>query len=72
MKRCITGSISALAHLAVPDADARARNELGERVANGVDRFDAVVQVVDLAAAVEFGGDRALHDRVARRNDDAS
>ena len=43
-----------------------------ERVANGEDRFDPVVEVVDLAAAVEFGGDRVLHDRVAHRNDDAS
>ncbi len=35
-----------------------------------VDRFDAVVQVVDLSAAVELGGDRVLHDRVAGRHDD--
>ena len=52
-------------HLAVADRDARLGHELLERARDAVDRLDAVVEVVDLAAAVEFGRDRALHDRVA-------
>ena len=56
----------ALAHLPVPDADARARDEFLERVLQRVDRFDAIVEVVDLTAAVEFRGDRVLDDGVAQ------
>ncbi len=56
------------AHLTVADRDPRARHELLQRIPYGVDRFDAVVQIVDLSAAVELGGDRALHDRIAGRN----
>ena len=54
-----------LAHLPVADRDARLRHQLLERARDAVDRLDAVVHVVHLAAAVELGGDRALHDRVA-------
>ena len=70
MNRCITGSSSDSLHLAVADADARARHQLLERVAHRVDRFDAVVKVVDLPAAIELRRDRSLHDRVARGSDE--
>ena len=59
-----------LAHLAVADRDARLGHELLERARDAVDRLDPVVDVVDLAAAVELVDDRALHHGVRGRNDD--
>ena len=67
MNRCHHRLELGLGHLAVADRDARLGHELLERARDGVDRFDPVVDVVDLAAAIELGHDRVLHDRVARR-----
>ena len=59
-----------LGHLAVADDDARVGHEPLQQIADRIDRLDAVVDEVDLAAAFELGADRArdhLRDRTSRR-----
>ncbi len=58
-----------LVHLPVPDRDACAGHQLLQGILHGIDRFDPVVQVVHLAAAIQFRRDGALYHRVAGRND---
>ena len=48
-----------LAHLPVADGDPRLRHELRDEVRHREDRLDAVVDEVDLAAALQLGPDRA-------------
>ena len=57
------------AHLPVADRDAGFRDELLERASDPVNALDAVVKVVDLAAAIQLLQDRLLHDRVGRWDD---
>ncbi|MNS01600.1 hypothetical protein D3C72_328850 [compost metagenome] len=53
----------ALAHLAVGDADARLRHQLGEIAGALLDALHVVVQVVDLTAALQFPQHRLAHHR---------
>ena len=66
-KPIMTSSSSCLVHLTVADRDARARRERLQCVAHAVDRLDAVVDEVDLAAAVELLLQRRGDKRVAGR-----
>jgi hypothetical protein len=54
MKASMTRSSSAFAHLAVADDDARCGTSSLDLGGDFVDGFDAVVDEVDLAAALEF------------------
>ena len=54
------------AHLPVGDGHARLGHEPRDQVAERVDRLDAVVDEVDLAAALHLGADRARDDRLSR------
>src|SRR5439155_5191050 len=51
-------------HLTVYDGDARGRDERPNLLGRLVDRLDAVVQVEDLAAALELALDRPAHEVV--------
>ena len=51
-----------LAHLAVADNDARTGHQLLNARCDFVDSFDAIVDEVDLAAALEFDFDRGSND----------
>ena len=66
----ITFSRRALGHLAVPDDEPRARQHPAELLGLRLDRLDAVVDVEDLAAAIELAQDRVA-DEPGRRLGDA-
>ena len=56
-----------LVHLAVADAEARLRHELAQLVGEPVDVVDAVVDEVDLAAAVDLAQDHLADQLVVGR-----
>ena len=58
-----------LAHLAVADDDPRLGHEPREQVADRVDRLDAVVDEVDLAAARQLVADDARDERLVEAHD---
>ena len=58
-----------LAHLAVRDADPRLRHQPGDQVAERIDRLDAVVDEVHLAAALDLGADGPRDDRLVELDD---
>ena len=58
-----------LAHLPVADDDARFGHEPLQQVADREDRLDAVVNEVDLAAALELAADRAADDLLIELDD---
>ena len=66
MNRCITGSSSDSFIWPWPTPMRARGTSSSSALRDRVDRFDAVVKVVDLPAAIELGRDRSLHDRVAR------
>ena len=59
-------------HLAVADAEARLRHELAQLVGEAVDVVDAVVDEVDLAAAVDLAQDHLADELVAGRGDEGA
>ena len=66
----ITVSSSSAAHLAVGDADPRARRERPHLSRDRLDRLDPVVDEEHLAAAIELAGERLLDQPVVPRLDE--
>ena len=59
-----------LVHLAVTDAEARLRHELAQLVGQAIDVVDAVVDEVDLAAAVDLAQDHLADQLILGRGDE--
>ena len=60
----------ALAHLSVPDGDARARNDARNAVRDGLDGLDAIVHEEHLSAAIELARDALLDQAFVPRLDE--